>query len=72
MGGPGDLVIHPRQPRFGPCKWLRLAQHRTVGGWQAALVTIGLVLDCRDPEVLADFWAPALGYERIGTAGQLP
>ena len=34
------------------------------------MTTIGLVLDCRDPEVLADFWAHALGYERIGAAGQ--
>ena len=34
------------------------------------MTTIGLVLDCRDPEVLADFWVPALGYERIGAAGQ--
>jgi hypothetical protein len=22
----------------------------------------GLVLDCADPERLAEFWAPALGY----------
>jgi predicted enzyme related to lactoylglutathione lyase len=34
------------------------------------MTTIGLVLDCRDPEALADFWAPALGYERLGAAGQ--
>lgn len=31
--------------------------------------TIGLVLDCSDPEALARFWAPALGLERIGNAG---
>jgi len=30
---------------------------------------IGLVLDCADPERLADFWAPALGYVNLGTAG---
>ena len=30
---------------------------------------IGLVLDCREPERLAEFWAPALGYARIGAAG---
>jgi Glyoxalase-like domain len=30
---------------------------------------IGLVLDCADPEGLAEFWAPALGYVRLGTAG---
>lgn len=24
------------------------------------------VLDCRDPDALADFWAAALGYERGG------
>lgn len=28
--------------------------------------TIGLVLDCRDPESLAEFWAPALGYTTLG------
>jgi predicted enzyme related to lactoylglutathione lyase len=30
---------------------------------------IGLVLDCADPERLAEFWAPALGYVNLGTAG---
>ena len=30
---------------------------------------IGLVLDCSDPERLAEFWAPALGYVSLGTAG---
>ena len=30
---------------------------------------IGLVLDCADPETLAEFWAPALGYVNLGTAG---
>lgn len=30
---------------------------------------IGLVLDCADPEALAEFWAPALGMERLGAAG---
>jgi predicted enzyme related to lactoylglutathione lyase len=30
---------------------------------------IGLVLDCADPQALADFWAPALGYVRLATAG---
>jgi predicted enzyme related to lactoylglutathione lyase len=30
---------------------------------------IGLVLDCADPEGLAEFWAPALGYVNLGTAG---
>jgi predicted enzyme related to lactoylglutathione lyase len=30
---------------------------------------IGLVLDCTDPERLAEFWAPALGYVNLGTAG---
>jgi predicted enzyme related to lactoylglutathione lyase len=28
--------------------------------------TIGLVLDCTDPETLARFWAEALGLERLG------
>jgi len=30
---------------------------------------IGLVLDCVDPQPLAEFWAPALGYTNLGTAG---
>ena len=30
---------------------------------------IGLVLDCANPEALAEFWAPALGYVSVGTAG---
>jgi hypothetical protein len=34
------------------------------------VTAIGLVLDCSDPEALAGFWAPALGYDRIGAAGQ--
>jgi predicted enzyme related to lactoylglutathione lyase len=29
----------------------------------------GLVLDCADPERLAEFWAPALGYLNLGAAG---
>jgi hypothetical protein len=29
----------------------------------------GLVLDCADPETLAEFWAAALGYEPLGAAG---
>jgi predicted enzyme related to lactoylglutathione lyase len=30
---------------------------------------IGLVLDCREPEPLAAFWADALGYEKVGSQG---
>ncbi len=30
---------------------------------------IALVLDCADPERLAAFWAPALGYVHLGMAG---
>jgi len=30
---------------------------------------LGLVLDCADPERLAAFWAPALGYVSLGSAG---
>lgn len=30
---------------------------------------MGLVLDCADPEALAAFWAPALGYTNVGRAG---
>ena len=29
-------------------------------------MAISLVLDCAAPAVLADFWAPALGYRRVG------
>jgi predicted enzyme related to lactoylglutathione lyase len=32
-------------------------------------VQLGLVLDCTDPERLAEFWAPALGYVNLGGAG---
>jgi hypothetical protein len=32
-------------------------------------VTIGLVLDCADPETLALFWTQALGLQRLGAAG---
>jgi predicted enzyme related to lactoylglutathione lyase len=31
--------------------------------------TVELVLDCRDPDGQAAFWAAALGYERFGAAG---
>ena len=31
-------------------------------------VDLGLVLDCADPVKLAEFWAPALGYENMGHA----
>ena len=30
---------------------------------------IGLVLDCADPERLAEFWAPALDYVNLGRVG---
>ena len=30
---------------------------------------LGLVLDCADPERLAELWASALGYADLGTAG---
>jgi predicted enzyme related to lactoylglutathione lyase len=30
---------------------------------------IGLVLDCADPDTLADFWSAALGYATLGGAG---
>ena len=30
---------------------------------------IGLVLDCADPERLAEFWSAALGYTTLGGAG---
>ena len=29
----------------------------------------GLVLDCADPEPLAQFWSEALGYTNVGSAG---
>ncbi len=31
--------------------------------------TIGLVLDCADPDRLATFWSAALGYTTVGGAG---
>lgn len=31
---------------------------------------IGLVLDCTDPDRLGEFWAGALGYQILGSAGQ--
>src|SRR5262245_1406901 len=30
---------------------------------------IGLVLDCADPDALAEFWSAALGYTTLGGAG---
>jgi hypothetical protein len=33
------------------------------------MTRIGLVLDCADPDTLATFWAPALGYTTVGGAG---
>ena len=32
-------------------------------------ISIGLVLDCADPEKLAAFWEPALGFANVGAAG---
>lgn len=32
-------------------------------------VTFGLVLDCADPDALAQFWSEALGYLTLGGAG---
>ena len=31
--------------------------------------SIGLVLDCTDPDAMASFWAPALDYVHAGTFG---
>lgn len=33
------------------------------------VASIGLVLDCTDPELLARFWSAALGYTIAGRAG---
>jgi predicted enzyme related to lactoylglutathione lyase len=30
---------------------------------------LGLVLDCADPDTLAEFWSAALGYTTLGSAG---
>ena len=30
---------------------------------------LGLVLDCADPDKLAEFWSAAIGYTRLGGAG---
>src|SRR5688572_9251305 len=40
---------------------------RVRNDWRVA--DIGLVLDCSDPEALAKFWGPALGYATVGGAG---
>jgi predicted enzyme related to lactoylglutathione lyase len=34
-----------------------------------AEASIGLVLDCADPEALAGFWSAALGLQQLGSAG---
>jgi predicted enzyme related to lactoylglutathione lyase len=39
-----------------------------VGGGNSP-ASLGLVLDCADPQALAEFWAPALGYANLGAAG---
>jgi len=31
--------------------------------------TLGLVLDCADPDGLAEFWSAAIGYTTLGGAG---
>ncbi len=31
--------------------------------------TLGLVLDCTDPDRLAEFWSAAIGYTTLGSAG---
>ena len=31
--------------------------------------TLGLVLDCADPDKLAEFWSTAIGYTTVGGAG---
>ena len=31
--------------------------------------TLGLVLDCADPEALGKFWSAAIGYEIVGGVG---
>jgi predicted enzyme related to lactoylglutathione lyase len=33
------------------------------------VTTIGLVLDCAEPNRLAEFWSAALGYVTLGEAG---
>ena len=35
----------------------------------APVASIGLVLDCTDPELLSRFWSVALGYTIVGRAG---
>ena len=30
---------------------------------------LGLVLDCADPDALAEFWSAAIGYTTLGSAG---
>jgi predicted enzyme related to lactoylglutathione lyase len=38
-------------------------------GGVAAGEVAGVVRDCVDPQRLAEFWAPALGYTNLGAAG---
>jgi predicted enzyme related to lactoylglutathione lyase len=33
------------------------------------MTSIGFVLDCADPEALTTFWAAALGWQHVGSAG---
>jgi len=33
------------------------------------MASVGLVIDCADPEALAAFWSAALGWEQLGSDG---
>lgn len=36
---------------------------------ETSIARLGFVLDCADPERMAEFWAPALGYTNVGLFG---
>jgi predicted enzyme related to lactoylglutathione lyase len=38
-------------------------------GAHSRAATLGLVLDCADPQGLAEFWSAAIGYTTLGAAG---
>src|SRR4029077_2825218 len=42
-------------------------RRRTMPG--EALPNVDIVIDCADPETLAEFWAEALGYSKAGLFG---
>jgi len=46
-----------------------VSSKKAAGDSVAVKPGLGLVLDCRDPEALAPFWAAALDYVSLGSVG---